>query len=116
MLMAVFERTREIGLLMSMGIDRREIRRLFMLEALVIGLIGAVIGSLVGSLIVEYLGMRGITFIPPGGGIAATIYPYITLTYIAFPFLSALGVSLLSSLYPAIVASNLEPVEALRYS
>ncbi|NIO70245.1 MAG: FtsX-like permease family protein, partial [Anaerolineae bacterium] len=62
MLMAVFERTREIGLLAAMGLKRREIVVLFLLEGVLIGLLGALVGCVLGGVVVSVVGQSGIEF------------------------------------------------------
>ena len=62
MLMAVFERTREMGVLAAMGMKGRQIMSLFVLEGAFIGLIGAVIGCFFSWLLMLWLGRTGIDF------------------------------------------------------
>jgi putative ABC transport system permease protein len=107
MMMSVTERIREIGILRSIGTHRREIRRMFVYEATILGAVGAVIGAIV-SLCLGYffvLGMVGTTeyFFAPG-----------SLVYIPYAMTIGVVICVLSGLYPAWKASNLDPIEALR--
>ncbi|MDG6243303.1 MAG: ABC transporter permease [Methanolobus sp.] len=103
MLVTVTERTREIGLLKSLGYTRSGILSLFIMESIIIGVIGGILGTslgLVGSYMVEvYLN------IPP-------VFPFY-LIFLGF-FISVL-VGLVAGVYPANKAANLDPVEALRH-
>ena len=114
MIVAVLERTREIGVLKAIGARRRDIRRLFLSESLIIGLVGGAVGLLGG-----YLAGVGIDAvvnysIRQGGGQGVTLFaltPWIALGAIAF----ALAVALVSGIYPANRAAALNPVDALRH-
>jgi len=115
MLMSVFERTREIGTLMALGMRRRSVVMLFLLEALMLGVTGALLGLVVGGTVVGLLGLHGIPFAAPGtSGAALTVYPVISTTTVLIVVVFAVVCSLVSAFYPAYRASRLEPVAALR--
>ena len=125
MLMAVFERTREMGVLAALGIKGREIMGLFILEGAFIGLVGAVIGCIISWLLVRWLSERGINFgyyyqdIDEAGEIYALmgthLYPDITISLIIMYGLAATFIAALASLIPARRAVKREPAEALHY-
>ncbi len=115
MLMAIYERTREIGTLKAIGASRGDIRGLFMLEAGMIGLLGGALGILggwlVGILLNQVIGWYIERERLP---IAATFF--VTPWWLA---LAALGfaalIGILAGLYPAARAARLDPLVALRY-
>ena len=108
-LMSVTERFREIGTLKCLGALDRFIVRIFLLEATIMGISGAVVGSLLGAVIalISSLFRFGSSFFPliPWFEIGSTM----ALTTGTGTFLSLLGV-----LYPAIIAARMRPVEAMR--
>jgi putative ABC transport system permease protein len=121
MLMAVFERTREIGLLAAMGLKRREIMALFLLEGTLIGLVGALIGCVLGGLIVGYLGQVGFEWNVSSevseivALLGERVYPRVGIDLILQRGLTVAIIAALASLYPAWQASKREPAEALHY-
>lgn len=115
MVMAVYERTREIGILKALGASPGDIRILFVTESAFIGLVGGVVGTIVGWLlglglnrlildVMEWqeVPVRGTFFVVSGW-----------LVILALVFATVVG--LLSGLYPAARAARLDPIEALRY-
>jgi putative ABC transport system permease protein len=115
MIMAVYERTREIGILKALGASGRDIRRLFMIEAGLIGLAGGLMGLLSGAGLGIILN-RGITWYlhyrgTPIQGAFFVVTPFLALGITAFG--TCIGV--LSGLLPAHRASRLDPLEALRH-
>ena len=125
MLMAVFERTREMGVLAAMGMKGRQIMGLFVLEGAFIGLIGAVIGCFFSWLLVMWVGRTGIDFsayvedIEAAGEIYAlmgtVLYPAISVPAIIAYGLAAVVVAGLASLFPAWQAARREPAESLHF-
>jgi ABC-type lipoprotein release transport system permease subunit len=117
MLMAVFERTREIGILTALGMKGHQVIALFLAEASLLALGGIAFGLLAGWLLTAYFGQVGIYFgdIGVSGMIMGDrIYPYLTLEDTINLTITAFIVTLLASYYPAQLASRMEPVEALR--
>ena len=109
MLIAVLERTREIGVRMALGAKRRHILGQFLTEAVAIGGLGGLAGLLLGPL----LGM-GVARILS----AAFAQPWVSKfapSSAVFAFLFSIAVGVAAGLYPALRASRLHPVEALRY-
>ena len=103
MLVAVNERTREIGLIKAIGGKRKDIRQQFLFESMIISLLGALIGILLGVGVGNLVGMLLKTgFLVPWGWVIAGVI-----------ICSVVG--LLAGLYPAIKASKLDPIVALRF-
>lgn len=113
MLMSVLERTREIGTMMSVGVRRRQILTLFLLEASLLGLTGGILGALVGGSFVLYYGHSGIVLPIPEMPVPLHIFPAISASYILFILALAAGGAALAALWPSIRASRMRPVEAL---
>jgi putative ABC transport system permease protein len=113
MLSAVYERVREIGTMLAVGVRRRQILVMFLVEAMTLGLGASLVGSVIGSAVVFYFSKAGIVLTPPGSKPAA-MYPFVSLETLVI----AIGVSVvgavIAALYPAFKASRLRPVEALR--
>ncbi len=103
MLMSVKERTREVGILRSIGTYRSQIMLMFLYEAGLIGLIGAIAGTVLGLIAAPVL-LMGMM-----GSIDAMFTPAV-LVYVPIGILIGLVVCLLSGLYPAWKAANLNPV------
>ena len=106
MLMSVKERTREVGILRSIGTFKNQILQMFLYEAGLIGLIGAIIGTILALI------ASPILLIAMNGSAEAMLSPSV-LAYIPIGILTGLIVCLISGLYPAWKAANLNPVEAM---
>jgi ABC-type lipoprotein release transport system permease subunit len=119
LLMAVFERTREIGILGALGMKRRQILMMYLLEACALALMGILVGVLLGSAGVAYLAKVGIylgemsSVTGSAMSIGSTLYAQFVPGEIAVLSLATFLVIMLASLYPAWFATRLEPVEAL---
>lgn len=119
LLMAVFERIREMGILAALGMKRGQIRLMFLLEATILGLAGIVVGIGIGCAGVAYLATAGIPIGDIGAaanGIAISTVLYARFVPGTFAALSiwTLVIIVVASLYPAWFAARLEPVDALR--
>lgn len=125
MLMAVIERTREIGMLKALGMKRVDIVKLFLIEGGFIGAIGSLLGCVLGGLVSWYLEEYGWSIESMGKvmkqmsqaayPIKDVFYSNLTLGLLVFTFCLGTMISLLASLYPAIKASKMNAVDALRY-
>jgi len=121
MLMAVFERTREMGVLSALGMKGRQIMWLFLLEGALIGLVGAVIGCAIGYGLVTVVGQIGIDFgfASNMGEVTALmgsrLYPTVGLNNVLFSGVAVTVIAALASLYPAWQASRQEPAAALHH-
>lgn len=120
MLMAVFERINEIGVLMSIGMKNIKIFFMILLEGLVIGIIGTVVGLISGFLIMLPLESSGINFAIyteslESYGIGAVIYPTLSMDDVLGVLIMIPLISIIGAVYPAYKAIKLEPVNAIRY-
>ncbi len=117
LIMAVYERTREIGILAAIGMKGRRIMSLFLTEAGMLALGGIAFGLVLGSLLSMYFGKYGFYIGNIGLNyqflLGDRIYPILTTSDAINLTIIALVITLIASLYPAVLAAQLEPVEAL---
>lgn len=104
MLVSVTERTREIGVRKALGATPKRIRQQFLIEAIVICVLGGIMGVLLG------IGIGNIvaSLVGPGGFLVPWVWMFLA-------FVVCIAVGLISGVIPAIKASKLDPIEALRY-
>jgi ABC-type lipoprotein release transport system permease subunit len=118
LVMAVFERTREIGILSAIGMKSRRILAMFLAETSLLAAGGIVMGLILGGLVIAYISRNGfyIGNIYNSGSLlmSNTIYTKLTLDDTLNLTVTAFIITLLAGLYPALLASRMEPVEALR--
>lgn len=117
MMMGVMERTREIGTAMALGLRRRRILNLFLLEGVLLGGLGGVIGIAVGFALAQLISAVGIPM-PPAPGMSRGFVASILVTpgIASDALLLAVSATLIASLYPAWRASRLNIVDALRHN
>jgi len=114
MTMSVFERTREIGTLLAIGMERGQIRTLFLLEGVLLGVVGSTVGAAASFVLRLILNASGIMLPPPPGGTRGNILhvDFIPLAYgLGFAIMSL--TLLIAAWWPARRAARLNPVEAL---
>jgi lipoprotein-releasing system permease protein len=113
--MMVMEKTRDIAVLMSFGVDPSQVRRIFLMQGLLISVVGTVLGLILGY-VASWAGGH-YHFIH----LSAEVYSIDTLPFapriVDGVLVSAvsIGVSMLATLYPSVAASRILPAEALRY-
>ena len=113
--MVVRDKTREIGILMAMGMQRGRIRRVFLIQGVFIGLVGTALGSVLGLILGTSVNRGHLIPIDP------SIYfidhlPVLTNPLDALAVVAAsLVIATLAPLYPSVQAAGLQPVNAIRY-
>ena len=126
-LMAAYERIREIGTLQAMGMTREGVVGMFVAEGFLMGLVGATGGALLGGGAVWWWATHGIDLGPmieansKGGGydsVAFSTMLYLNFSWptIAVAIAFGVAVAVLASVYPAVLASRLAPADAVRAS
>lgn len=121
LMMAVFERTREIGIVGALGLKPREITFLFLLEGILIGLMGAVVGAVLGTLFNGIFSVVGFDYTQFAdlteytALISGRIYTQLVPMKILQHAVTVAVISAIAALYPATEASRREPAEALHY-
>lgn len=125
MTMSIYERTKEIGIMKAVGASNRQIKRVFLGEASIIGVLGGIIGlvlsvstAALGNLFVQnYIAMQ--TAMQPTGattdGATQVTFFYIPLWLAVFALVFSASVGLLAGAFPAVRAANLDPLNALRH-
>jgi ABC-type lipoprotein release transport system permease subunit len=121
LLMAIYERTREIGLLGAMGLKPRQIATTFILEGALIGVVGVIVGIAFGlacnlSLMqvgMDYSQFAGVTDYM--ALISGKVYPTLGISKLPMRAIIIFVIAALAALIPAIIASRREPSEALHY-
>lgn len=120
MLMSVFERVRELGMLMAVGLNRRKVFGMIMFETTYLTLLGAAGGMLLGYLTMKLTGRMGIDLAKVGGdslhdfGFPSLVYPHLDASFFMMLTLLVVITAFLTSIYPALKALRLKPAEAVR--
>lgn len=118
MLMSVFERTQEFGVLMAVGMEPSKVRKLIILESACLGLCGAILGVAVGAVGIGILQLTGIDLSMAADGLAelgmdTVLYPRVELLEFLSIFVMVITVSVLSALYPARQIIKQNPIQAM---
>jgi ABC-type lipoprotein release transport system permease subunit len=119
MLMVVLERTKELGMLTAIGMNKRKVFSMIMLESVFLSVIGGVVGMIVGWLTVLLSAKQGINFSQYAEGMealgySAHIFPEISVSFFILITIMIVITGVVSSIYPARKALKLDPAEAIR--
>ncbi len=119
MLMAVLERVREIGMLMAIGMNKRRLFSMIILETVLLSLAGSPVGFVFSYLTVYYFSHTGIDLSVFSEGLSSygfssVIYPSLDVDFYLDIYVMTFAAALLASLYPAFKSLRLKPVEAIR--
>lgn len=117
LVMSVFERTREIGILSAIGFKSRQITVMFLIESAMLAVLGVILGLVLGGLLVLYSNKVGFyigDFGLSGMLLRERLYGYMTVRNTVNLSLLAFFITIIASLYPATMAARMQAVEALR--
>ncbi|MDR2409657.1 MAG: FtsX-like permease family protein, partial [Bacteroidales bacterium] len=119
MLMAILERTKELGMLMAIGMNRKKVFSMIMIETIFLTIVGAIAGMVAGWILIQITGKTGLNFSSVGEGLesvgwSAIVYPTIDAFFFFGITLLVIVTGIISSIIPARKALNLNPVEAIR--
>ena len=116
MYISVAERIREIGVMRSIGILRRDILRMFLYEALVLGVVGSLVGGILSAASGYLISIAAVEVFTAGTSFGEnfTVLDLSAAAYIVFGMAFGIGTSIAAGFYPAWRASQLSPVEAMR--
>jgi putative ABC transport system permease protein len=115
----VFERTRELGVMMALGTRPREVIRLILMEGFLLSAMGVVLGGLLGGGLVYLICVHGVDLGYGDFEMSGVVFPsrmrgLFHINHATSVFVSMMVISILAALWPAWRASKLEPVEAMR--
>lgn len=119
MLMTIFERTHEIGMMMAIGMNRFRVFSLIILETIFLSVFGGILGLVAGYILINRAGSTGIDFAKyseslSAYGYASVIYPSLDINSYFIILGLVISMALIASIYPSLKAIRLIPVEAVR--
>jgi ABC-type lipoprotein release transport system permease subunit len=119
MLMVVLERTKELGMLTAIGMNKKKVFSMIMLESVFLSLIGGMAGMFVSWIVILLTAKNGLNFIKYAEGMealgySAHVFPEISAGFFVIVTILIIITGILSSIYPAMKALKLNPVEAIR--
>jgi len=119
MLMVVLERTKELGMLTAIGMNKKKVFSMIMLESIFLSMVGGIAGMGVSQLLISATAEKGINFSSyeegfEAMGYSAHIFPEISPLFFVLVTILIILTGILSSIYPALKALKLDPADALR--
>jgi ABC-type lipoprotein release transport system permease subunit len=119
MMMAVLERTKELGMLMAVGMNKTKVFLMIMFETILLSLTGTFAGVVISAVTIHYTGMNGINFSAwaegyESWGYSALIYPSLYFHFYIVMTILVIITAIISSIYPAMKALRLNPAASVR--
>ena len=114
MILTLFERKKEIGTMMAIGIKAKDVVSLIIMESTIIGLIGSLIGVSLSAAVIEILNRMGMSYQLPSATALVTIHPLINLPFMLLSFVLGVLSAIVGSIYPARKVLQVNPIDALR--
>jgi len=119
MMMAVLERTRELGMLMAVGMSRKNVFVMIMMETILLSITGAIMGMLFSAGVINYYHAVGFDLSTFASGLEkigydAIIHPYLSIEFYVSITSLVILTGILSSILPSRIALKLRPVDAIR--
>jgi putative ABC transport system permease protein len=120
MLMSVFERIRELGMLMAIGMNKKRVFGMIMLETTFLTFLGALSGMFLGLITLAGFGRSGLNLAAVGGdsleqfGFTPVVYPQLQASFFLTLMLLVIIAALITAIYPGLRALKLQPAEAVR--
>ncbi|MCF8367224.1 MAG: ABC transporter permease [Bacteroidales bacterium] len=119
MLMVIMERKKELGMLMSVGMNKPRVFWMIMMETTMLSLVGAAIGLMISIGLMELFGFTGINFASWADGLEAMgyssfVYPYVTSEFYVIVTILVIITAIIASIWPTRKALKLNPAEAVR--
>lgn len=119
MLMSVLERVREFGVLMAIGMKRKKVFSMIILETIILSIVGGIAGMILAVITITYFGFAGIDLSAFAAGLSewglgTTLYPVLPISFYLSITVMILLTAVFSAMYPAIKAIKLKPAKAIR--
>jgi len=115
LIMVVMEKTRDIGILKAIGVEEGQVAKIFMLQGVIVGILGTSLGTLIGWVLCKLLDKYQFVKLPSSIYLISTLPVKMNVLDFVIIGVAAISLSFVASLYPARQAARLEVVEALRY-